>query len=125
MEQLKLNLAIEYQGEQIPPLALNPDVISRLSKLRKKVFVFDSSEADEKAFKQRIVDYLEGKAEHTLTKTLWYIVWERNEKGLYGKYTYFNEYVQRVYLDKNFFEWAKLMCQILNEELARLDELNG
>lgn len=125
MEQLQLDLEIEYQTKRLPPLALNPDVISRLSKLEKKVFVFDSSEADKKAFKQRIVDYLESKADDTLTKTIWNIVWERNDEGRYLKYCDFNEYRQRVYLDKNFFEWAKLMCQILNEELARLDELNG
>ena len=105
------------------PVLLKADVSSRLLSLHKKVFVYDSSEADEKFFRQRIVDYLNGKAEDTLTKTMWYAVWERNDGGKTLMYCDFNEYRQRVYFDKNFWEWAKLMCQKLNEELAMLDGL--
>lgn len=105
------------------PALRQADVSSRLLSLHKKVFVYDSSEADEKFFRQRIVDYLNDKAEDTLTKTMWYAVWERNDGGKTLMYCDFNECRQRVYFDKNFWEWAKLMCQKLNEELAMLDGL--
>ena len=99
------------------------DVSSRLLSLHKKVFVYDSSEADERFFRNRIVDYLNGKAEDTLTQTMWYAVWERNDGGKTLMYCYFNEYRQRVYFDKSFWEWAKLMCQKISEELAMLGGL--
>lgn len=97
----------------------NALVGSRLMSLRKKVFVFDSSEADELFFRKAIFHYLLGKRQDTLTETMWLEVWERNEQGKYGKYTYFNEHIQKVYLDRYFFEWCKITCQFMNEELAK------
>lgn len=93
----------------------------RLSVLHKKVFVYDSSEADEKFFRNKIVEYIKGKAEDTLTETMWNSVWERNDGGKTLMYCHFNEYRQRVYLEKNFWEWAKIMCQKLSEELSILE----
>lgn len=92
---------------------------SRLLSLHKKVFVFDSSSADELIFRKAILEYLLGKREDSLTQTMWFEVWERNEQGKYGKYTYFNERIQKVYLDRDFFEWCKIICQLMNEELAK------
>lgn len=125
MEQLTLDLQVEYLGTALPPAIISPVTLSQLNKLKRKVFTFDTSEADERAFKQEIANYLQGNAEQTLTKTLWGIVWERNEKGKYGKYTFFNESSQKVYLDWDFFKWATIICSILNVELAKADSLKA
>ena len=101
----------------------NALVGSRLLSLQKKIFVFDSSPADELMFRKAILEYLLGKREDSLTKTMWLEVWERNEQGKFGKYTYFNERIQKVYLDKDFFEWCKITCQLMNEELAKVGGL--
>lgn len=101
----------------------NALVGSRLLSLHKKVFVFDSSPADELMFRKAILEYLLGKREDSLTQTMWLEVWERNEQGKFGKYTYFNERIQKVYLDRDFFEWCKITCQLMNEELAKVGGL--
>lgn len=101
----------------------NALVGSRLLSLHKKVFVFDSSPADELMFRKAILEYLLGKREDSLSQTMWLEVWERNEQGKFGKYTYFNERIQKVYLDRDFFEWCKTTCQLMNEELAKIGGL--
>lgn len=110
-------------NEPRQPALRQADVSRRLLSLHKKVFVFDSSKSDELMFRKAILDYLLGKREDSLTQTMWLEVWERNEQGKFGKYTYFNERIQKVYLDRDFFEWCKITCQLMNEELAKLDGL--
>lgn len=120
MEQIKL-------FNDIPVSVVNSinQIPDRIAALRKQVFCFDSSQADERYFRQRIVSYLNGKDEFTLTKTIWNACWEVNGKGKTSKYLYFNERAQRLYLDRLFWEWAKLMCQLLAEQLNSIDDKNN
>lgn len=119
MQQLSLN--IESDKVDIALQQTPADVSAKLVKLKKRVFTFAGAEADELAFKNRIVEYLNGKAESTLTDTMRNIVWERNSCGKTTKYLYFNERIQRLYLDRNFFEWCKIVCNQLSEELNNVD----
>lgn len=125
METVQLELDVKIDGQPIPPACIYHDVSSRLSKLRKKVFTFATSEKDEKYFINRITNYLLDKDKSTLSEVLWDATWIRNDKGKFCKYLYFNEYIQRLYLDRDFFEWAKLMCNILENELEKLDSFNN
>lgn len=116
------------QGEL--PLNIQPDLTSdqhdrsqllkKISEHRKKIFIYDSSSADEMYFKTRIINYLNDKDEPTLTKVCWDMTWIRNNEGKFSKYLYFNERHQRLYLDYDFWEWAKATCQLLNIVLTKL-----
>lgn len=89
--------------------------------LRRKVFVYPSSDADEMHFKQRIVDYLNGKThQKTLTSAMYQVVWERNNKGETLKYMTFNDHQQRVYLSSHFQKWAQRMCSLIEKELEKI-----
>jgi len=105
----------------------NPPKLSHMENndikaLHKKVFCYDRSAADERFFRQRIVDYLQGKGEETLTKTMWHAIWERNGGGKTLYYCYFNERIQKVYIDRHFMQWASLMCEILSEQVKLINE---
>lgn len=83
----------------------NPKIISDET-LYKKVFIYDSSTADNRYFRQRIVDFVQGKTEgKSFSQFMWGAVWERNDKGYKTKYCHFNEHNQRLSLDKYFYEW--------------------
>lgn len=124
MNEVQLELELEVDGKALPPAQVPQSTPLRLAKLRKAVFAFSSSEADEKYFKQAIVKYLTDDTIHeSLRRYMWLQVWERNEQGKYGKYTYFNERSQKVHLDRTFFKWVELICNILNVELAKLDNI--
>lgn len=117
--------------EANPPFNANKDdnlINRRLILLKRKVFVFPTSKADQEFFEVRILAYLMGLDKESLSKSCWDMVWVRNNFGESSKYLYFNERTQKLYLDINFFEWAKLTCQLMNEELklkANNDENNS
>lgn len=127
-QQLKLNLEMDGEQFNLATTSVSTEITVWISKLRKKVFIFDSSRADEIYFKQRIIDYLLNKdaafRDKTLTDVLWDATWIRNDSGKYCKYLYFNEHRQKLRLDKYFLEWAKLMCQVLNEALEKFNDLD-
>lgn len=118
--ELQFNSDSTAHIQQVSPTCPKPIVSSRLSVLLECVFVYSESKSDERYFKERIVNYLKGKDEPTLTKTMWNACWVRNDKGLRSKYLYFNEYNQRLYLDKDFWEWCKLYCQLADCELKKI-----
>lgn len=81
---------------------------------RNRVFKYASSKADERFFKQGIIEWLseEGKpwAERKFNRTfqqhLFSMVHKRNNDGRTLKYCYFNDRHQRVFLDRDFEKWA-------------------
>jgi hypothetical protein len=82
----------------------NPKIISDET-LYKKVFIYDSSQADNRFFRQRIVDFLEGQDDgKSFSKFMFQAVWERNAGGQTLKYCDFNEYHQKVNLNAYFYE---------------------
>ncbi len=105
--------------DQDPNLKWAAETRQRIEQLRRWVFIHDDSERDEQRLKRCIYEYLYGRREETLTKSVWYEVWELNEKGLFGKYTFFNDKNHNVHLENRFFEWAKLTCELMSYELAR------
>lgn len=59
----------------------NPKIVSD-EYLQKRVFKYDSSVADNRFFRQRIVDFLEGRHEgKSFSQFMFHAVWERNEGG--------------------------------------------
>ncbi len=116
---IQQNLFPNDEVRSVAPAGSNALVSSRLSALEEKVFTYLSSDADKKYFKQRIVNYLQGKDKDTLTKTMWDACWLRNDKGYKSNYLYFNERSQRLYLDNDFWEWCKLMWQLAANEIER------
>lgn len=122
MNEVQLELELEVDGKALPPAQVPQSTPLRLAKLRKAIFTFSSSEADEKYFKSAIVKYLtDDTIQESFHQYMRLQVWERNEQGKTGKYTFFNERSQRVHLDRVFFKWAQLICNILNVELAKLE----
>lgn len=88
----------------------------QIKKLHRKIFVFDTSDADEKAFRICIQNWLMHESNQEFEQMLREIIWLRNDKGKTIKYMYFNERHQKIHMDRYFMEWAKLT---LNEmELA-------
>lgn len=120
MSAQQLQLDIETAGGKLSTVGIDAETERKLKRLRRRVFTFSSSSADEKIFTQKILDYLQDKTEFdSLHKLLWHWTWVRNDEGKFSKYLYFNERIQKLYLDRDFYAWAKLICQMLNEELAK------
>lgn len=89
--------------------------------LRKRVFCYDTSEADERFFKLKIAEWLQGTGYQGMR---WYaflmqIIWERNGGGKTVKYMYFNEFQQRLYVDKEFDKWA-LSIRDIQKKLLKI-----
>jgi hypothetical protein len=102
--------------------AENNIIRRRIKKLVKHVFVFESSRADKKYFEERIFHYLNGKSDfESLSKETWDMVYQRNDEGKTSRYLYFNERMQRLYLDREFWDWVKLTCKLMSSELTKLN----
>lgn len=87
--------------------------------LYKKVFCFDSSLADNRYFRQKIVEYLAAPS-GTFTQFMFTKIWERNEQGKYLKYCFFDERAQRVRIDNYFYEWMTRTISKAKNELKVL-----
>ena len=102
-------------------------VTPRLKQLERRVFTFASSEADRKYFLIEFYKWLKNECYFegewkSFTQLLWKLTWVRNDNGKHIKYLFFNEYVQKLYLDRDFYEWAKLA---LNEVEATMEKASG
>lgn len=97
----------------------NPLIISDEA-LNKRVFKYDSSEADNRFFRQRIVDFLKNSEGKTFSQFMFEAVWIRNEHGLTLKYCYYDENAQRVRLDNYFYEWMKRTIRKAETELKQV-----
>jgi hypothetical protein len=92
---------------------------ARRKKLTTLIFAFPGALADLRYFKNQIYKFILGDRSKTFTQTCWDMVYERNDQGRTCKYLHFNERSQRLYLDKAFFEWAKLTIDKMEEELQQ------
>lgn len=97
-------------------MALEPTQIP-LEKLKRLVFKYESSKADEKFFRQEICKYLMGTDHFEFIEVCWHMVWVRNRDGRDYKYIHFNERNQRLYLDKYFYEWCKRTLEQMKREI--------
>lgn len=100
------------------------DCFVRLRKLHPKVFHFSSSEHDEKVFKNEIYRWLKNDCKFngewmSFNKLLWQITWLVNDEGRTSKYLYFNEYNQKLYVDRDFREWAELIRDVIEKHLEK------
>lgn len=96
----------------------------KLQKLHRKVFVFDTSDADEKIFKITIQNWFIQNSRQSFTQMLWEIIWIRNDKGKFSKYLFFNERSQKLFLDRDFLEWAKLTLNEMELMLKNIPTLH-
>lgn len=95
----------------------NPRIISDET-LYKKVFFYDSSEADNRFFRQKICDFLSGEdGGKSFSEFMFHAVWERNDNGRTLKYCHFNERAQKVNLDNYFYEW---LCRTIRRAETEL-----
>ena len=96
----------------------NPKILTD-EKLYKRVFCYDSSEADNRFFRQRIVDFLQGAGGYkSFSEFMHNAIWERNDGGKTIKYLYFDERAQRVKLDYYFYEWMTRTIRKAESELS-------
>lgn len=91
-------------------------------RLCSRVFRFDSSKADERYFKMGIHEWLIGNRNATFNQTLFKMVHARNGGGVTLKYCYFNDHQQRVFLSRDFEEWAKTTKKKIEETLIQINE---
>lgn len=106
--------------------------------LKRKIFIYDTSTADELYFRKGIADFFRGIDYEPFLDTAgsWHardgtsfkdyvfgLVWERNEGGKTGKYTHFSNRNQRVYLENGFYEWAKVAAKMIYSELQQINNL--
>jgi len=77
-------------------------------RIRKRVFKYPESDADERYFKIWIHQWLcmDIKTRPTWTQALFSMVYKRNNNGEALKYCYFNDYHQRFFLTIDFKKWA-------------------
>lgn len=100
----------------------NPKIISDET-LYKKVFHYDSSVADNRYFRQRIVEFLKGDTEgRSFSNYMFRAIWERNDQGKTLKYCFFDEHQQRVKIDHYFYEWMTRTIRKAETELASLND---
>lgn len=92
----------------------------KLQNLHRKVFIFDTSDADEKAFRITIQNWLMHDSSQSFTQMLWEIIWIRNDKGKFSKYLFFNEHSQKLFLDRHFLEWAKLTLNEMEQAMKKI-----
>lgn len=103
-------------------VGLKNRVSQRLQKLEKKVFVFSSSESDKNYFKTELFKLAKnGMKESSFNQFCWLRIYEVNSEGKTSKYLYFNEYNQKLYVDRDFYEWAELTL----DEIEKLLEKNA
>ena len=103
------------------PIPPHPRRSITLNVLRTKCFIYDSAAADERYFKAQLVEFAKGNNEgKTLTAFIMHAVWVRNGNGQTLKYCFFNDRMQRVFIDRNFFEWVKMMLTEIENELKRV-----
>lgn len=103
----------------------NPKILTD-EKLYKRVFIYDSSEADNRFFRQRIVDFLQGAGNYkSFSEFMHEAIWERNGGGKTIKYLYFDERAQRVKLDYYFYEWMTRTIRKAETELQALTPLDS
>lgn len=89
-----------------------------------KVFRYESSRADNRYFRQRIIDFLKNAEGKTFSQFMFHAVWERNEQGKTLKYCHFNEHTQRVSLDSYFYEWMRRALIRAERELETINQLS-
>lgn len=89
--------------------------------LERKVFKYDSSERDKRMFRVAIMGFVKGETlGKSFTEFMFHHVWLRNGCGVTGKYTYFNEHIQRVFLDRDFFKWCTRTITKIEDELKKI-----
>lgn len=89
-----------------------------IAKLERKVFLWpDCKERDRHSLKMAIQHFVMNDPGYGFYKMLWAAVHEVNDGGKTMKYLYFNERIQRFYLDRHFEEWAKAISQLTAQEL--------
>ena len=105
-----------------------------LKLLKRKVFTYDSSEADERYFRQGITEFFRdldcgpflhspviwNNGPESFKDMLYRLSHDRNAGGYTTKYMHFSEKSQRVYLDNTFFEWAILVARMIYAELKQM-----
>jgi hypothetical protein len=91
--------------------------------LLKRAFKYDSSPADIRFFKQKIVEFLKSSTGKSFTQFMYEAVWERNDAGKTLKYCDFNERQQKVFLDPYFYEWMKRTIKKAETELLMISEM--
>lgn len=100
----------------------NPLIVSD-EYLHKRVFCYDSSVADNRYFRQRIIDFLNGQTEgKSFSAFMFHEIWHRNEAGTTLKYCYFDEHQQRVKIDRYFYEWMTRTIKKAEVELKIISE---
>jgi hypothetical protein len=102
----------------------NPKIISDET-LFAKVFKYDSSVADNRFFRQRIIDFLRGSNDKSFSQFMFHTIWERNDGGKTLKYCHFNEYTQRVCIDPYFYEWMTRTIRKAEVELINSSNADG
>ena len=92
-----------------------------MKQFERRVFIFDSSLADEKYFRAAIARWLanQGSDRIEFREFLWDLTFERSESGYTIKYLHFNERTQKLYLDWFFVQWAKRASDEIEETLNK------
>lgn len=90
------------------------------AQLENRIFKYDSSEGDKRFFKQRIIDFLNSSQEKSFTQFMFEAIHERNGNGMTLKYCFFNEHLQKVFIDKYFYLWMKRMSYLISTELEKI-----
>lgn len=97
------------QTRKAPPVSTVSAQQREITRLTRRVFVFESSKADIKYFRQQIHQWIVSHPERRRTweQTLWNMLFVRNDDGRSCKYLKFHDRAQRLYIDRDFKMWAE------------------
>jgi hypothetical protein len=86
--------------------------------LERRVFHYwGRADKDKRYFKKCIVDFLNIPDSRSFTQFMTEAIWRLNGEGQSTKYMYFNNYTQRLYIDKYFHEWMERTIKKIHVEL--------
>jgi hypothetical protein len=98
--------------------------VDEIETARKKAFKWeDCAKADEKKIRQHIGQWLkEDVCNPNFAQMLRDIIWEVNGGGQTIKYMHFNEHKQYLRIDNDFWKWAELASNQIQETLELIEK---
>lgn len=102
---------------------------AELQKIQRKVFIYDTTQDDIEHMHQSILSWLENNRKfddeylHDHKEFTFRVLWYLNNRGKTTKYLFFNERKQRLFLDRDFYEWFKIKTNLVEFNLERYKEV--
>lgn len=92
---------------KVPPAITHAGRHIEANKIKKRLFIYPSSKADERYLKSKIGEYVIQQLQKPFDDYLLHHVWKVNGEGKTIKYCFYSERLGRVFLTRDFEQWAR------------------